>query len=135
MWLLDTAAISESSKPRANSGFLAWLDSGDPDSMSTSVLCLAEIHRGIVLLAPGEKRLALTAWMDREFSKWFGPRILPVDRAVALAWADFGARGATHPVDALIGATAKAHGLVVVTRNTRDFDGLGVPVINPWTPA
>ena len=37
--------------------------------------------------------------------------------------------------DALIAATAKAHSMTVVTRNTGDFEKAGVPLINPWLPA
>lgn len=37
--------------------------------------------------------------------------------------------------DSLIAATAAVHGLVVVTRNERDFDGTGVRVMNPWVEA
>jgi len=33
----------------------------------------------------------------------------------------------------LIAATAWAHGLTVATRNTKDFEGCGVPVFNPFT--
>jgi predicted nucleic acid-binding protein len=34
--------------------------------------------------------------------------------------------------DGLIAATALEHGLTVVTRNVKDFEGLGVLVIDPW---
>lgn len=60
-------------------------------------------------------------------------RILPVDEPVAQAWGRLGARRTLTPVDTLIAATAAVAGLTVVTRNVRDFDGLGVPVLNPWT--
>jgi predicted nucleic acid-binding protein len=36
-------------------------------------------------------------------------------------------------VDWLLAATALVHGLAVVTRNVRDFDDLGVPIVNPWS--
>lgn len=133
MWLLDTVAISETAKPNANPGFLAWLGGVDDTSLFTSVLCLGEVRRGVAQLAAGKKRDALDAWLRNDLPGWFGQRVLDIDREVALAWGELGARAAVKPVDALIGATARVRGLAVVTRNVRDFDGLGVPVVNPWT--
>ncbi|MGW6120688.1 hypothetical protein ACWFRF_16725 [Nocardia sp. NPDC055165] len=37
--------------------------------------------------------------------------------------------------DAMIAATADEHGMTVVTRNVKDFEPMGVPVINPWSLA
>jgi len=37
-----------------------------------------------------------------------------------------------NTADGLIAATALEHGLTVVTRNVRDFTGLGVQIFNPW---
>jgi hypothetical protein len=62
----------------------------------------------------------------------FGPRILGVDRAVAEEWGRIAAIRSVPVIDALLAATAKAHGLVLVTRNTADVDGLGAPVLNPF---
>lgn len=133
MWLLDTVAISEARKPEADPGFLDWLDSVAPHTLHTSVLCLGEIRRGVAQLPAGKKRDGLAAWLANDLPAWFGPRIHGVDLTVALAWGELGLRAAVKPVDALIGATARAHALSVVTRNVRDFDGLGVPVVNPWS--
>ena len=133
MWLLDTVALSETAKPRANPGFLAWLDTVPDHHIHTSVLCLGEIRRGVEMLAAGDKRQALTLWLERDLSEWLGLRVLPVTGGVAQAWGRLGARGSVSPIDALIGATAVAAGLTVVTRNVRDFDGLGAPVMNPWS--
>ena len=38
----------------------------------------------------------------------------------------------SHLGDALIAGTARAHDLAVATRNVRDFEGLGVAVVDPW---
>ncbi len=133
MWLFDTVALSEAAKPRANAGFVSWLDTITPHDIHTSVLCLGEIRRGVEMLPSGAKRDALAAWLEGDLSDWLAGRILPVDGATAQLWGRLGARGRVSPVDALIGATAAAAGLTVVTRNARDFDGLGVSVINPWT--
>ena len=36
-------------------------------------------------------------------------------------------------IDALIAATAKIDGHVLVTRNVRDMQGMGVEIINPFS--
>lgn len=132
MWLLDTVALSEASKPRANEGYLSWLATIPAHEIHTSVLCLGEIRRGIEMLVEGQKREALTDWLERDLPVWLGDRVLPIGPDVAQTWGRLGARGKVSPVDALIGATAARAGLTVVTRNARDFDGLGVAVLNPW---
>lgn len=132
MWLLDTVALSEAAKPRANAGYVSWLETIPAHDIHTSVLCLGEIRRGIEMLPTGPKRGALTHWLEKDLTAWLGGRILPVDPPIAQTWGRLGARGKVSPIDALIGATAASAGLAVVTRNARDFDGLGVPVLNPW---
>ena len=133
MWLLDTVALSEAAKPRANPGYVSWLETVPTHRIHTSVLCLGELRRGVEMLPTGSKRDELGRWLENDLTGWLGGRVLPVDGAVAQTWGRLGARGKVSPVDALIGATAANAGLTVVTRNARDFDGLGVPVINPWT--
>jgi predicted nucleic acid-binding protein len=71
---------------------------------------------------------------------WFEGRILPVSQAIAERW---GILAGTcqikgrhlKVVDGLIAATALEHDLTVVTRNVKDFAGLGVVVFNPWDAA
>lgn len=133
MWLFDTVALSEAAKPRANPGFIAWLETVRPHDIHTSVLCLGEIRRGIEMAPPGQKRDQLSSWLEHDLPAWLGARVLPVDIETAQAWGRLGARGKASPVDAVIGATALVSGLAVVTRNARDFDGLGVPIVNPWS--
>lgn len=133
MWLLDTVALSETRKRRVNEGFLTWLANASRLSLHTSVLCLGEVRRGVVLLPEGEKRDAFSRWLDTDIGDWLGPRILPVDEAVAQWWGRLGRRGADASIDALIGSTAAVYGLTIVTRNVRHFDGLSVPLLNPWT--
>lgn len=133
MWLLDTVALSETRKRSINPGFSAWLDAAPSGSLHTSVLCLGEVRRGIVLMPDGEVRDGLSRWLDVELCGWLGSAALPVDEAIAQRWGRLGRRGSDASIDALIGCTAAARGLTVVTRNVRHFDGLGVSVLNPWT--
>ncbi|MBI1340149.1 PIN domain-containing protein [bacterium] len=136
MWLLDTVAISEPTKRSAAPPVLEWLDSQDPYTFHTSVLCLGEIRRGVERLAPGAKRTHLRKWMETELPAWFGDRVLTVDLEIAQLWGELTSNTTrTVPsVDGLIAATAIHHGLTVVTRNHRDFEALQVNVFNPWAP-
>ncbi|MBA3811157.1 MAG: type II toxin-antitoxin system VapC family toxin [Caulobacteraceae bacterium] len=133
MWLFDTVALSETAKPRANLGFLSWIDQVADRDIHTSVLCLGEIRRGIEMLDPGAKRESLRMWLENDLTEWLGARVIPIDDRVAQSWGRLGARGSASPIDALIGASAAVAGLSVVTRNARDFHGLGVQVVDPWT--
>jgi len=70
--------------------------------------------------------------MDNFVLPEFHQAIFAIDTAVALACTRLQRIRSVPTNDALIAATAIVHGLTVVTRNQRDFDGLGVDVINPW---
>jgi predicted nucleic acid-binding protein len=71
----------------------------------------------------------LDAWIS-EIEKQLGDRIHPVDRRVAEMWSEVMVPNPRPPLDALLAATAIAHGL---TRNVRDFAGAGVALLDPWT--
>lgn len=132
MWLFDTVALSETIKPKPNPGFLAWLSGVPRRELHTSVICVGEIRRGAERLGESVKRRGLIRWLEIEIIDQLGDQILPIDLVVAQTWARMELRRTLPTADALIGATAKVHSLTVVTRNVRDFDGIGVPVLNPW---
>ena len=77
------------------------------------------------------KAAALKAWLA-EVADVFGPRVLGVDLAVAEAWGRMSATRSVPVVDALLAATAGVHGLVLVTRNIADIEGLGARVLDPF---
>jgi predicted nucleic acid-binding protein len=62
----------------------------------------------------------------------FADRLLPVDAAVARRWGELSAGGILPVIDTLIAATAICRGLTLVTRNTRDVEPTGVPLVDPW---
>jgi len=139
-WLLDTNVVSEVAKPKPNANVVAWLDqrSTQQAHLYLSALTLAEIFRGVMRLDRQSPRFArLWSWMKSDVTTRFAGRILPFDADVAQTWAEMTAalpRGVAVPVmDSLIAATARHHGLVLVTRNVvdlRPFPGLAVD--NPW---
>jgi predicted nucleic acid-binding protein len=137
-FLIDTNVLSEYNRPGGpDAGVKRWLETTDRQSQHVSVITLAEIQKGIELLAEGKRRAQLEQWLKQDLEAWFSGRILPVDRQVAGRWASLvaqGARTGRHmpAVDSLIAATALAYDLAIVTRNTRDFAGIGATIINPW---
>ncbi|MBB5278752.1 hypothetical protein HNR26_004866 [Rhizobium rosettiformans] len=135
--LLDTNVLSEVTKPSPDEGVLRWIHGLDEDRTFISIVSIAEIRRGVALMDSGRKRDALGEWLAHDLPQRFENRIIPVEGPVALAWGDLMAlakrsgRGLTS-MDGLIAATAVAHQLTLATRNTKDFEGFGVDIINPW---
>lgn len=74
---------------------------------------------------------ALRAWFD-EVRALFAGRTLPVDEAVVQRCVALHVPNPAPRHDALMAATALAHGLTLVTRNVQDFAGIGVELLNPW---
>lgn len=99
------------------------------------MLVLGEIRQGIERLRPRDTAqvTALERWLT-SLEDGFADRILDVDEAVAHAWGRLSAADPVPPIDGLIAATALVHGLVVVTRDTKPFETVGVPWLDPWTP-
>jgi predicted nucleic acid-binding protein len=136
--LLDTNVVSEWVKPRPDGRVVAWLAELDEDRVFLSVATLGELRQGVELLAQGPRRSLLDGWVQRDLPERFAGRVLPVDAETADLWGRLVARRrrAGRPIgvmDALLAATASAHGLAVATRNTSDFQGCGVRLVNPWT--
>ena len=137
-FLIDTNVLSEYNRPGGpDAGVKRWLETTDRQTQHVSVITLAENQKGIELLAEGKRRLQLEQWLQQDLEAWFAGRILLVDRQVAARWASLVAKEARGgrplpAVDSLIAATALAHDLTIVTRNTRDFEGIGASTLNPW---
>jgi hypothetical protein len=136
--LLDTNVLSEVTRPAPDARVLDWLEGLDEDRSFISVVSIAEIRRGVALMDEGRKREALAEWLARDLPQRFEQRVLPVDEPVALAWGDLmglakrRGRGLSS-MDGLIAATAIARELTLATRNTKDFQGFGLELFDPWT--
>ncbi len=136
-FLLDTNVLSEVTKPRPDERILQWLHGVDEDRTFISIVSIAEIRRGVALMDSGRQRDVLADWLAHDLPRRFDSRVIAVEGPVALAWGDLMAlakrngRGLAS-MDGLIAATAIAHDLIMVTRNTKDFAGFGLKLIDPW---
>jgi predicted nucleic acid-binding protein len=133
-YLIDTNVLSELRNRNADAKVVAWMQARPRQSLYLSVLSLGEIRKGIEGVADASFRQTLTDWLEVEVPNYFLGRLLPIDAAVADCWGRVQATaGRTLPViDALMAATALQHDLTLVTRNVKDFTGLGLRFVNPW---
>ncbi len=133
-YLLDTCVLSEVVKSSPDARVTGWLDAVPSEALFVSVLTLGEIRKGVEGLPAGRRRERIGTWLEVELPNWFEDRVLPIDAAVADVWGRLASRlKRTLPaIDALIAATALHHRLAIVTRNTADFAGTDVPLVNPW---
>ena len=136
-FLLDTNIISEIRKrDRAHPNVVGWVARTPAEEIGTSVLVLAEIRHGIELKRRNDPEQAKA--LDRWFSQMrirLGDRVLPVDEPVAQAWALLGIPDPLPLIDGLLAATAKVHGLTLVTRNIADIAVVGVSLLDPFSVA
>ena len=136
-FLLDTNIPSELIRTRPDPNVERWVYAQNEQSLYLSVVSIGELRRGLAILPISKRRTELTLWLDGDLLPRFHRRILSVTQSIADRWGILDGqcqlRGTPlNTADGMIAATALEHGLTVVTRNVRDFTGLGVEVINPW---
>jgi toxin FitB len=137
MIVLDTNAVSEALKPSPSRMVLDWLAAQDPREVFITTITQAEVLYGIERLPFGKRRVSLSAEIEKMFVEDFPGRILPFDEGAARMYAkilrqrEAVGRPTSEP-DAMIAAIARSQGADLATRNTRDFEGCGIRVINPW---
>jgi hypothetical protein len=137
MILLDTNVVSEMMRPVADPSVLRWLSMCSADDLYCNAVVVAEIFYGVELLPDGKRKKDLLAGAERLFKVVLGGRILPFDEQAARQFSKIatGRRRRGMPMtelDAQIAAIAQVHDASLATRNTPDFDGCGVRLINPW---
>lgn len=134
-YLLDTNIVSEIRKAeRADVHVTDWYASVSDENLYLSVLVLGEIRQGVERVRPRDPvaATALERWLAR-VQDTFGPRILPVSLSVAEEWGRMNSVRPLPVVDSLLAATAKVHGLTLITRNIADIAGTGVACLDPFT--
>jgi predicted nucleic acid-binding protein len=132
MFLLDTNIVSELRRPKPHGSVLAWIEQMSDVELHLAAVTIGEIQAGIEITKEQDKVKAqeLTAWLDQLAGAY---NVLPMDAAVFREWARLMHRKSeTLYEDAMIAATARVHGLTVVTLNVADFKSFKVPLLNPF---
>lgn len=139
MYLLDTNVVSEMRKiplGKANVGVERWAFSKAPEDWFLSSVVLLELKQGALLAQHNGdlvKAKTLNKWIDEYIVKEFAGRVLPVTEAIALACAPLHVPNRRDKHDALIGATALVHGLILVTDNVKHFSDVdALQICNPF---
>jgi toxin FitB len=139
MTVLDTNVVSEMMRPVPAPLVLRWFSSQRSKDLHITAITMAEIFHGIQLLPPGKRREALRAGAEKMFGVVFTDHILAFEEKAAHEFSLIASsrRKQGKPVsefDAQIAAIARAQGATLATRDTDDFEGCGVRLINPWQP-
>jgi predicted nucleic acid-binding protein len=138
-FLLDTNILSELMRPRPEAKVTVWVAAQNIEMLFLSVVSIGELETGFTTMQDAQRRARLEASLERHMAHLFLGRVLPVTQAIAARWGRLSGMRQTvgRPLgapDGMIAATALEHGLTVVTRNRKDFDGLAIAQLNPWEP-
>jgi predicted nucleic acid-binding protein len=136
-FLVDTNVISEILRTAPDARVAAWSQHQSKDTLFLSVISMGELRKGLTIMPGGARRRQLEKSIEEHLPAWFADRILPVTQSIAERWGALDGRRQLmgRPLnvpDGQIAATALEHGLTVVTRNAKDFQDLGVNILNPW---
>jgi len=137
MIIVDTNVVSEMMRAVPEPIVLRWFSSQADEDLKITAITLAEILYGIELLPQGKRREALRTGAEKMFGVVFTGHILTFDDKAVRAFAVITSsrRKQGRPIsdfDSQIAAIARAHGATLATRDTDDFEGCGVKLINPW---
>ena len=139
LYLIDTNVFREIGRTGGNANVMAWLDTVDDDQLRISPIVYQELREGwererVRFENKGRDTtpvVAQLALLD-DFEQAYEDRQVPITMAISAEVARMlGAKGKNHR-DVVVAATARIHGLIVVTRNVADFVGRDVDVLNPF---
>ena len=138
MIIVDTNVVSELLRPFPEPRVEGWLAAQEGLDIYLTAISEAELRYGVAIMDNGKRRAGLADAIDRILRDDMAGRVLAFDSAAAEAYATIAAsrRATGRPIaqaDCQIAAIARARGATVATRNTADFEGCGVDLINPWT--
>ena len=137
MIVLDTNVLSEPLKSEAEDAVLTWIAA--QEDMATTAVTVAELLTGVRRLPRGRRRDKLLIAIERTLSA-FPARVLPFDEAAARKYAEMqeSRRSSGIPLsveDGMVAAICSTRALVLATRNIKDFQGLGLSLVDPWAAA
>lgn len=135
MIVLDTNLLSEPWRPEPAREVLNWLD-GSTEVFALSAVSVGELLNGMHLLPVGRRRKALSEAIDNLLESFDGA-VLSYDEPAARAYAELNERSrkAGRPIsveDGMIAGICVANGATLATRNVKDFEGMGIDLVNPW---
>ena len=137
MIVLDTNVLSALMQQQPDAQVVAWLDQQAAESIWISTVTLFEARYGLALLASGRRKRLLLERFEQFLEEDLENRVLSFDTQAAHLAAQLAAerKARGRPVDmrdTFIAGIALARRATLATRNTRHFDDLSVPVVNPW---
>ena len=137
MIILDTNVILELMREEPDPRVKAWINSQKSIYLGSTTITIAEIQRGLARLPVGKRRSRLTVSFANFVAAAFSGRIYSFDEDAAWIYGDITAKCEsegvnTDAVDLMIAAIAKSQNAVIATRNTKDFVGCGIEIIDPW---
>jgi predicted nucleic acid-binding protein len=137
--VLDTNVLSALMRTNPESVVVEWLDRQPADSVWVTSITVFEARFGLALLPKGRRRNGLERAFDRVLTEDLSNRVLALDEMAAVTAAQLAAerqrQGRTVDLrDTLIAGIAQARRATIATRNARHFEGLDVPVVDPWHP-
>ena len=139
MIILDTNVLSALMRTRPDAVVVEWLDRQPADSIWVTSITVFEARFGLALLPRGRRRNSLERAFDRVLTEDLSSRVLSLDEMAAATAGQLAAERqragrAVDLRDTLIAGIAQARRATIATRNTRHFEGLDVPVVDPWQP-
>ncbi|CAG9166149.1 type II toxin-antitoxin system VapC family toxin [Cupriavidus pinatubonensis] len=137
MIVLDTNVLSELMRAQADSSVIGWLDRQEPASFAITAVTVAELLYGIARLPDGRRKAGLQEAALQMLDEEFADRVLPFDEDAAVHYAALVSQRdrAGRPIsmaDAQIAAICRHHAATLATRNSKDFEGTGLILANPW---
>jgi toxin FitB len=137
MFVLDTNVISEIISERPDPAVLRWLGKRFDDEYRLTSITAAEMLYGVARMPEGRRKEEREAAIGMVIDVEYSDRILPfdVDAAIEYAGVLVARQRIGRPLttaDAMIAAIAASNGCALVTRNSRDFEGIGLDLVNPW---
>ncbi len=137
MILLDTNVISEPMRRQPEPRVIQWIDAQPLETLYLTAITVAELRTGIALMPYGKRQIELRERLEKQVFPLFAGRVLPLDLACTVAYAELMARSrkaglAIATADGYIAAIAATNGFAVATRDVAPFEAAGVDVISPW---
>ena len=135
MIVLDTNVVSELMRAAPDAAVAGWAMKADAD-LCVTALTVAEIRYGIARLPEGQRKRDILAGANKILTR-FAQRVVPFDLAAAARYGDLvaGREANGRPIsvfDAQIAAVCQARSATLATRNVKDFEDTGIPIIDPW---